>query len=80
MTVGANAEEELENEGVPLQEEDEEEDECEPGAAPGGGKFLGFDMACLPSHRGFRKQAAQRRKRKRKSPRRRKQPSLTLQE
>jgi hypothetical protein len=76
MTVEATTGEELENKRVPLQEEDEEEEENEPGVTPGTGKFLSSDMSHFSSHRGFREQTVQRRKRKRRSPRRRRQPSL----
>jgi len=78
MTVEANPGEELENKQVPPQEEEEEEEE-EPGVTPGAGEFLGSDMAYFSYHCGFCKQTAQRKRRKRRSPRRRKQPNLTLQ-
>jgi len=71
MTVEAKPEEKLENK-VPPQEEEEDEEEDEPSVTPGEGKLLGFDMICFPSHRGFHGQAAQRKRRKRRSPRKRK--------
>ena len=78
MTVGANHEEELEIKELPPQEDEEDEDE--PSVTPGGGKFLSSDLSYFLSQCGFREQTAQRKRRKRRSPRRRKQPSPTLQE
>ena len=76
MTVEATLEEELKNEQLPPHEDEDDEEE-ESGVTPGTGEFLMSDMTYFSYHFGSCKQTAQRKRRKRKSPRRRRQPSLT---